>query len=91
MMKFLVQRSSAYGYYGGPPYKRQRRLSDEDIGPPPVNFVPAYYDPPYVRHQVGHIYVISNWFFNTLHVIVQHQYYANWKGFSVYEKNTIIL
>ncbi|XP_022808175.1 nuclear receptor corepressor 1-like [Stylophora pistillata] len=45
--------SSSYGYYGGPPYKRQRRLSDEDVGPPSgANYGPAtYYDPPYVRHQ----------------------------------------
>lgn len=55
VVAFLVQRSSSYGYYGGPPYKRQRCLSDDDIGPPPVNYGPAYYDPPYVRHQVGQV------------------------------------
>lgn len=47
-------RSSSYGYYGGPPYKRQRHLSDEDICPPPGADYShaAYFDPPYVRHQV---------------------------------------
>ncbi|KAL9982109.1 hypothetical protein ACROYT_G010908 [Oculina patagonica] len=52
MSRGLPHRSSSYGYYsGGPPYKRQRRLSEEDIGPSGVNYGPGYYDPPYVRHQ----------------------------------------
>lgn len=43
--------SSSYGYYSGPPYKRQRRLSEDDVGLSGGSYGPAYYDPPYVRHQ----------------------------------------
>lgn len=40
-----------YGLYGVPPYKRQRRLSEDDIGQRSMNYGPAFYDPPYARHQ----------------------------------------
>ncbi|XP_015775318.1 PREDICTED: uncharacterized protein LOC107353503 [Acropora digitifera] len=42
---------SGYGFYGGPPYKRQRRLSEDDVGQHPMTYGPSYYDPPYARHQ----------------------------------------
>ena len=45
--------SSRYGFYGGPPYKRQRRLSEDDVGQHTMTYGPSYYDPPYARHQVG--------------------------------------
>ena len=44
---YFFQRS--YGYYSGPPYKRQRRHSSDDEMAP---YGPAFYDPPFVRHQV---------------------------------------
>lgn len=59
---FHVQSSSSYGYYGGPPYKRQRRLSDDDVGPPAASYGPAFYDPPYARHQVGqYLFIVSTY------------------------------
>lgn len=46
--RYGVEFSGSYGYYGGPPYKRQRHHSSDDEMAP---YGPAFYDPPFVRHQ----------------------------------------